>query len=298
MKCLREGRRFRCRCRRRAASSGPHPSRCRFPFERWMSPRWSCRRNGSYWILNGWRPALPDCSFPGRCHSPDWIEWWLKYNWMWIKRKIGWNEWRIYPNLGAVSWSYLRLMERWCRECRVDRCSGSSSGGGTPNSGATTSTSGDGRPEVEAFFNGSDSAPAPSGESTISCGCFWSTLNPDVFRWLVLPADSSWLWSTTRLVISVWLWQSERHFYISSAHFRQQLTLPEDVVDADDALLVAVLRVAHDRGAGLDPGKSPVAVQDSVIGRHDLSFVHHCNQIESNRFKRNQTNQFPLLALM
>ena len=62
-------------------------------------------------------------------------------------------------------------------------------------------------------------------------------------------------------------------------------SIPEDVVDADDALLVAVLGVANDRGTRLDPGESAVAVQDPVVGCHHLAFMHYCNYRNTITFR-------------
>ncbi len=50
---------------------------------------------------------------------------------------------------------------------------------------------------------------------------------------------------------------------------------PEYVVDADDALLVGVLCVADERGAGLHPRVAALLVQEAEVVAHHLALVQY-----------------------
>lgn len=53
----------------------------------------------------------------------------------------------------------------------------------------------------------------------------------------------------------------------------ERLSSPQDVVDADDALLFRVLGVAYEGGAGLHPAVPSLLVHHPVVVAHHLSLV-------------------------
>ncbi|GFY39784.1 hypothetical protein TNIN_329301 [Trichonephila inaurata madagascariensis] len=52
-------------------------------------------------------------------------------------------------------------------------------------------------------------------------------------------------------------------------------SVPQHVVDAYDALLVRVLGVADDGGAGLEPRVAAILVDEAIIAAHHLTLVDH-----------------------
>ena len=54
--------------------------------------------------------------------------------------------------------------------------------------------------------------------------------------------------------------------------------LPDDVVDAYDGALIAVLAGADNGSAGLHDHEAAVFVEDAVVGRHHLAFLQHWNR--------------------
>lgn len=67
-------------------------------------------------------------------------------------------------------------------------------------------------------------------------------------------------------------------FQLTAVHDQVLVLLPADnIVDADDVLLVGIFRIAHDRGAGLDPGVTTVFIHHPVVVREYLAFVNQIN---------------------
>ena len=54
-----------------------------------------------------------------------------------------------------------------------------------------------------------------------------------------------------------------------------ELGSAQDIIDANDTLLVGVFRVANQSGARLHPGVASGFVQDAIVIAHDLAFVQH-----------------------